>query len=151
MRTDILEREEEIRFWISQHQSKAFICEKLRCKPLTLEDYLKKMSIEYSGNQGSKGKNSPFKKNSSEYLSSGSFIKAHTLRLKLLEDGIKEKKCEICLLSMWNGRLIPLELHHIDGNRFNNCLENLQILCPNCHAQTSNNCGKNIGKYASVM
>ena len=35
-----------------------------------------------------------------------------------------------------------LELHHIDGNKHNNELENIQILCPNCHAQTSTNSGK---------
>jgi hypothetical protein len=35
----------------------------------------------------------------------------------------------------WNGRKLVLELHHIDGNHFNNNLDNVQFLCPNCHAQ----------------
>lgn len=34
-----------------------------------------------------------------------------------------------------------MQLHHIDGNNKNNSLENLQILCPNCHSQTDNYCG----------
>lgn len=49
---------------------------------------------------------------------------------------LKEKRCECCGLSTWVGRDIPTQLHHIDGNHENNSLENLQILCPNCHAQT---------------
>ena len=38
----------------------------------------------------------------------------------------------------WNGQTIPLELHHVNGNNKDNSLENLQLLCPNCHALTSN-------------
>ena len=33
---------------------------------------------------------------------------------------------------------IPLEIHHIDGDYENNKLENLQVLCPNCHSLTPN-------------
>ena len=50
MRTDILERKEEILQWIDEHQPKAFICKQLQCKPETLNSYLKQMNIEYSGN-----------------------------------------------------------------------------------------------------
>lgn len=63
---------------------------------------------------------------------------SHTTKLNLFKYGFKIKKCEQCLLNEWNGKEIPLELHHIDGNKINNKRENLQILCPNCHAQTSN-------------
>ena len=41
---------------------------------------------------------------------------------------------------------IPLEVHHLDGDRMNNELSNLQLLCPNCHALTENWRGKNISK-----
>ena len=44
--------------------------------------------------------------------------------------------CESCGLSKWLDEPIPLELHHIDGDNRNNSKENLQVLCPNCHAQT---------------
>ena len=64
------------------------------------------------------------------------------MKLKLIEDGIKEHKCENCGITKWFGEPCPLELHHIDGNRFNNNFINLQILCPNCHSQTPNYSGK---------
>lgn len=55
-------------------------------------------------------------------------------------------KCECCGLIEWQGQQIPLELHHKDGNNMNNIEENLQLLCPNCHALTDNYRGKNINK-----
>lgn len=33
----------------------------------------------------------------------------------------------------WNNLLSVLEIHHIDRNRSNNHISNLEILCPNCH------------------
>lgn len=55
LRTDILERREDILKWIEESQSKAFICRELKCKPETLNSYLQKMNIDYEGNQGLKG------------------------------------------------------------------------------------------------
>ena len=52
-------------------------------------------------------------------------------------------KCEKCGRTEWEGQKIPLCVHHVDGNHINNQIENLQILCPNCHAQTDNYCGRN--------
>lgn len=52
-------------------------------------------------------------------------------------------KCENCGRTEWEGQKIPLCVHHLDGNHINNQIENLQILCPNCHAQTDNYCGRN--------
>lgn len=45
--------------------------------------------------------------------------------------------CEECGLSEWNNRTLPLEVHHLDGNRTNNEDNNLLLLCPNCHSLTS--------------
>ena len=58
-------------------------------------------------------------------------------------------QCECCKNVEWNGRPIPLEVHHINGDNTDNRLENLQILCPNCHALTENWRGKNIDKKGS--
>jgi hypothetical protein len=44
--------------------------------------------------------------------------------------------CENCKLSEWMGSPIPLNVHHIDGDASNNRLENLQLLCLNCHGLT---------------
>lgn len=65
------------------------------------------------------------------------------LHQRLIKEGVKEAKCEICDNTEWCGKPIPLQLDHIDGNSHNHVLENLRIICPNCHAQTSTYCGKN--------
>ena len=137
-RNDILERKEEILQWISENQPKAEIAKRLKCKLDTLNKYLEKMGIEYKGNQGKKGlKESPNKKTFKE-LSQSSTVTSHKLRLRLLDEGLKYHKCECCGNTEWMGHPIPLELHHKDGNHFNNELSNLELLCPNCHAQTDN-------------
>jgi predicted nucleic acid-binding Zn ribbon protein len=52
-------------------------------------------------------------------------------------------KCEKCHNTTWNNDPIPLNGHHIDGNYLHNHPDNLKLICPNCHAQTSNYCSKN--------
>lgn len=59
---------------------------------------------------------------------------------------LRGSECEICHGTIWNNQPIPLCVHHLNGNHLDNRLENLQLLCPNCHAQTYNYCGKNIKK-----
>ena len=143
MRNDILERKEEILLWIKENRSKSFICKELSCKQDTLNSYLKKWGIEYSGNPSGKGftrKNGGYL-TAEEYLNSGSLIKSYTLKLKILRDGIKPHQCEKCKLKEWLGRPIPLEIHHIDGNHYNNDFSNLSLLCPNCHSLEENNSG----------
>ena len=68
---------------------------------------------------------------------------SNKLRKRLIIEGLKNHRCECCELSEWLGEPIPLELDHIDGNHYNNMLENLKILCPNCHAKTPTYRGKN--------
>lgn len=89
------------------------------------------------------------------YMSYEEYIKTknpqtNKIRIKLFREGIKEKKCERCGLTQWQGVSIPLELHHKNGNKRNNELSNLEILCPNCHALTETYRGKNI-KNATVV
>jgi hypothetical protein len=50
--------------------------------------------------------------------------------------------CEKCGLDIWQGQPIPLEIHHVNGINTDNRLENLQLLCPNCHALTNNYRGR---------
>lgn len=150
MRTDILERKDEILQWIDNHESKAFICRKLQCKPDTLNAYLQKMNILYDGNQGLRGKTADEKNIhyiSAEKYSHSTSMHSRIMKKKLIEEGLREDKCEICGVSIWQGVKLPLEIHHKDGNHFNNNLDNLQILCPNCHSIQEGNSGANIGKY----
>ena len=89
------------------------------------------------------------KTKSDEYLHENSFkITTNRLLKKLLEEGKKERKCECCGNTEWNGKPIPLELHHINGKHNDNRIENLMILCPNCHAQTDNYRGKGLRDIA---
>ena len=79
----------------------------------------------------------------SRYIPFSEYIKnknpqTSKIKQKLIKEGIKEHRCECCLNTMWNGEPIVLEVHHKDGNRRHNDLDNLQLLCPNCHAMTDN-------------
>ncbi len=62
----------------------------------------------------------------------------HTYKLKnrLFKEGIKQNVCEKCGLNDWCGEHISCELDHLDGNPRNHLLDNLRIICPNCHSQT---------------
>ena len=68
------------------------------------------------------------------------FIETHELK----------RECQCCHKTEWLGKDIPLEIHHIDGNRKNNSDENIMILCPNCHALTDNYKSKNRKKEKAV-
>ena len=59
------------------------------------------------------------------------------LSKRLVKEGYKEYKCEKCGISDWNNENISLELNHIDGFNGNHSLNNLELLCPNCHSQTT--------------
>ena len=145
MRTDIIERKDEILKWIEEHRSKAFISRELQCKQETLNKYLVSWGIEYSGNMSGKGMTKTNNKNMPllQYLAESKDIQTNKIRRKLLEEGYKEYKCECCGNTEWLGNPIPLEVHHKDGDRNNNTLENFELLCPNCHAFTDSYRGKN--------
>ena len=64
-----------------------------------------------------------------------SYKKNDSVRLHLIR--LRGSKCENCNLTEWIHMPIPIELHHMDGDRTNNQLTNLQLLCPNCHSLTT--------------
>ena len=62
-----------------------------------------------------------------------------SLRNKLIKNGLLEEKCSKCGLGpVWQGDFIRLQLDHINGVNNDNRIQNLRLLCPNCHSQTSN-------------
>lgn len=94
----------------------------------------------YKPNKGSKGrKKENFQpKILLQEILNGNYPSFQTYKLKhrLFKEGIKENKCEVCGIEQWNGLPIQCELDHIDGDKFNHKLENLRVICPNCHSQT---------------
>jgi hypothetical protein len=69
----------------------------------------------------------------------------NNLKKILFKEKLKKNQCEICGINdIWNGKKMSLHLDHINGDNKDNRLENLRILCPNCHACTHTYGGKNI-------
>ena len=84
-----------------------------------------------------------WRKDNYDYTRFQSNSKIHSSNALAALIHLRGRKCENCGLEQWQGQDIPLQVHHIDGNHYNNVLDNLQILCPNCHAQTDTYAGKN--------
>lgn len=98
-------------------------------------------------NQGERYRNFSSAKPLSEILIEHSiWTNSNHLRKRLFKEGIKEYKCECCNRTEWLGKPIKLELHHVNGIKDDLRIENLQILCPNCHAFTDNYRGKKVNK-----
>lgn len=64
----------------------------------------------------------------------------------LVTHGVIKNECSVCGLDKWLGNAITLQLDHIDGDRHNNQIENLRLLCPNCHSQTETFSTRNISR-----
>ena len=74
----------------------------------------------------------------------------HNLKRRLLKAGLLKPACGMCGVREWRAAPLALQLHHINGDRVGNRLENLALLCPNCHSQTDTWAGRNPGKRASA-
>ena len=76
------------------------------------------------------------------YLVRGRRVNRTHLKGRLLAAGLKENRCECCGIEDWLGGSLAMALHHVNGEGTDNRLENLMMLCPNCHSQTDNFAGR---------
>ncbi|MDA3780318.1 MAG: HNH endonuclease signature motif containing protein [Bacteroidales bacterium] len=132
---------------VKESKSIASVCRCLNIRPVggnykTIKEKIKKYDIDNSHftgqgwNVGLKFKPSKKRPLSEILVKNSDFSSTTKLKHRLFNEGVKEKKCEKCKLSEWLGLPIPLELDHINGINTDHRIENLRILCPNCHAQT---------------
>lgn len=69
------------------------------------------------------------------------------LKGRLIDEDILKPICSICGIDSWLGQELTLQLDHINGDPLDDRLENLRLLCPNCHSQTDTYCGRNKRSY----
>lgn len=135
--------QDELDIAIRSSTTWAAVCRKLGIPPMTgSQSHLKKKAVSlgldsshFVGSRFTAGKTFGPKRPIEDYLNNKFPIKSAALRKRLAREGLKERKCELCLLTSWRGRPIPLELDHLNSDHFDNRLENLQVVCPNCHTQ----------------
>ncbi len=128
-----------IKEWENKGTPLMEVARNLNIKYDTLKKHLIALGVSYKLNPHRKGlKHTESRISLEDKLNSN--CNNASKRRRLIEDGIKEEKCECCGLSEWMGKPIPLELHHKDFNHYNNSIDNLQILCANCHMQAHNYC-----------
>ena len=111
----------------------------------TFQSYANRLGIDTSHFVGKRSGRavSPNKRSLDEILVADSDYRGCHLRGRLIQSGLKPDRCESCHLGEWMGQKIALELDHINGNNRDNRIENLRILCPNCHAMTDTWRGRN--------
>lgn len=148
--------EDKIRDAIKNSLSRREVLEKLGLKPVggnyrTLNKYIEHYNIDVSHLKGQPwNKNTRIgpKRDIQLYLNNSHAIQSNKLKKRLILENILEHRCSSCHGVMWLDQPIPLELDHINGDSKDNSLENLRLLCPNCHALTPTYRGKNIKRQS---
>ena len=103
-----------------------------------LRKYLKENSIDIS--KFSKNNIYNFSHPKSDFkdilVSDSTYTNLSVLKSRMIKENLFEYKCSECGITEWNGKPIVLQLDHINGNNRDHMIENLRLLCPNCHSQT---------------
>ncbi len=142
--------DEELAEAVAASQSWSEVSRRLGCKPsggahrwLKAHVVHRRLDTSHFTSQGwAKGLKFPGRRTTplEELLVNGSTATSSDIRRRLIAEGLRPAKCELCGLEEWYGRPISLELDHINGDHTDNRLENLRIVCPNCHSTTETYC-----------
>ena len=114
-----------------------------RCQELNLD------TSHFTGQGHLKGKTHDWSKKfelEEILIENSKYKNTYTLKNRLLKAGLLEYECSSCSINEWQDKPLALHLDHINGVNNDNRLENLRLLCPNCHSQTSTYAGKNKNK-----
>jgi ribosomal protein S27E len=110
----------------------------------TLKKYLKILSVDTShlkSKERSKLPRAPIEK----VLCENSTYDYRYVKSRALQAGLLDLKCQECgIAQTWRGKPLSLHMDHINGINNDHRIENLRLLCPNCHSQTPTYCGRNV-------
>jgi len=142
---------EQVQSAVENSRSIAQVLDKLGIVPAggnyaTIKKFISNNSIDISHFTGmiwNRGITTGPKRAIEDYLSNRHSIQSHKFKKRLISEGVFSKECSNCHLSKWLDQDIPLELDHINGDHQDNSLDNIRLLCPNCHALTDTYRGKN--------
>lgn len=121
-----------------------------------LKRYLQENNIDISHFKGKAHGTSKTEKYSLEEIlvKDSPYTNMTRLKEKVIKNKLLKYECSECGISTWRNKPLTLQLDHINGDNRDNRIENLRLLCPNCHSQTETYCGKNrsgsaVGQFAT--